>query len=451
MERKVSSLWYSLDRVKSFGGQMWLTTGTQVLMILLGLVTGVLTARLLGPEGRGALAAIQIWPSFFAGVALLGLPEALTYYSAQVPKQAGRALGSAVALGLLLSVPFMGIGYCMLPFLLSAQPVAVIAAARWYLLLLPLTALIGTPYCALRGRGDFFVWNVLRLAPGLGWLVVICLAWTLGPPEPGVMALGYVVMLALISCPVIYIVTRRVAGPFWPDPQQWRPMLHYGLYSTAGSVPQVLNLRLDQMVMAGLLPAHMLGLYVVAVTWSGAVAPLLNALGTVLFPRIAAQPSPEQQRRVFTQGSRAAIFAAGMIAMVVMLFTPCGVTLLFGKNFTPVIPAALVLVLAAAIAGINLVLEEGLRGLGKPEAVPLAECGGLVVTVAALLLLLRPLGIMGAALASVFGYGAVTILLVVQVRRLTGYSLSSFLRPTRQDVYLGWQQSWTLIASVRSK
>jgi Na+-driven multidrug efflux pump len=92
-----------------------------------------------------------------------------------------------------------------------------------------------------------------------------------------------------------------------------------------------------------------------------------------------------------------------------------------------------VLVGAAAVAAINSVLEEGLRGLGRPAFALWAELGGLVVTAVALLTLLVPFGIMGAAVASVLGYSAVACALAVFTRRLTGCSLTTLFWPSRRD------------------
>src|SRR2546427_12260714 len=79
------------------------TAGTNFILAALGLLTGVLVARLLGPRGRGELTAIQTWPSVIATASMLGLPDALVYFSAREPAQVGRRLGSAMLLGLLAS------------------------------------------------------------------------------------------------------------------------------------------------------------------------------------------------------------------------------------------------------------------------------------------------------------------------------------------------------------
>src|SRR5713101_4590346 len=79
---RIKTLWQSTAHASPFGSRILLTAGTNGLSAVLGITTGMLAARLLGPQGRGELAAIQTWPSFIATLAMLGLPEALVYYSA---------------------------------------------------------------------------------------------------------------------------------------------------------------------------------------------------------------------------------------------------------------------------------------------------------------------------------------------------------------------------------
>ena len=437
-------------RASPFGSHVLLTAGTNVVLALLGLLTGIMAARLLGPQGRGELAAIQIWPSAIAVVAMLGLGDALVYFSARDPERSGRYLGSAIALALVSAFPFMLVGYLGIPFLLSAQSSEVIASARWYLILVPIFALVGMPYHPLRGRNDWVTWNALRVTPTLGWLAVLILAWSLGLAQPVFVAASYLVVLATLFFPVIFTVTRRVPGPFRPEVSRWGQMLRYGLPSVASSLPRMLNFRLDQMLMAAFLPAGTLGLYVVAVSWSSAVHPLPNALGAVLFPRVASQQIPEQRTEVFAQGSRLGVSVSATMALALMALTPFGIPLLFGAEFAAAIPAALVLAVAGAVAGVNLILEEGLRGLGHPASVMRAELGGLAVSAASLAILLGPLGIMGAALASLLGYGAVALLLVVAARRLTGHSSVALLRPRFDEIRSGWKQTRALLLG-RSK
>lgn len=448
MKRKNSQMHNELEekqlptrrRMNAYALHTLLTGGTNIALALLGMLTGIIAARLLGPQGRGELAAIQLWPSFIASIAMLGLPEALVYYSAREPKRAGQYLGTAMAIALASSCMAMMIGYFTLPILLSAQGDKLVQAARWYLFLIPVFALVGLPYHPLRGLGLFAVWNSLRIAPGLIWLLVLGLAWVLNLAHPTTLAFMYLTGLALLFFPVSYQVVSTVPRPYRPALHQCSALLSFGLPSVAATLPQLLNMRLDQMLMAALLPVESLGLYVVAVAWGGATQPLLIAIGTVLFPKVASQSNLKQQLNAFTQGIRVGVLSASALAGVLFTLTSWALPFLFGHRFTAAVPTCLVLVIAGAIAGINSIMQEGLRGLGWPISVMWAELGGLVVTGIALVCLLRPLGILGAGFASLLGRSAVMILLVVQVSLRTGLKPDFILKPTTDELRLALQQ-----------
>ena len=55
------------------------TLMTSIAVGCLGALSGVLVARLLGPSGRGELAAVVSWSGFALGIATLGFDDALTY------------------------------------------------------------------------------------------------------------------------------------------------------------------------------------------------------------------------------------------------------------------------------------------------------------------------------------------------------------------------------------
>jgi hypothetical protein len=80
-------------------------------------------------------------------------------------------------------------------------------------------------------------------------------------------------------------------------------------------------------------------------------------------------------------------------------------------------------------------MQEGLRGMGRPYEVLQAEFGGLIVTVLILTATLRPLGIMGAAIASFLGYGTVCLVLLVKTAKATSLSLSTLLCPSVAELH----------------
>ena len=440
----------NIKRVASqlFGSQFLFSTFINLVLALLALVSGSLAARILGVEGRGELAAIQLWPTFLAGFSMLGLSEAIIYYAAKKTDFAGRYLLSAVSLTLLVSIPFMSLGYVLIPLFLSSQSPQVVAASRVYLLTIPLFSLVALPLHTLRGRNDLWVWNWMRLAPSLGWICVLLLIGKSGRTSAEAAAIGYLVMMGLLFVPVSWIVLRRIPGPYRVERQLWRPMLSFGLPSFAKSLPVILNLRLDQLLMAAFLSPDVLGLYVVAVAWASAVAPLLGAVGIVIFPRVAAQPTPEEGKRFLIQGFHLATLIGIGVLIVLLPVTPFALPLIFGQAFAAAVPASLILILAGVVSGINGVLSEGMHGFGKPSVALLSECAGLVVTVVALALLLKPWGMIGASIASFLGYSGTMIAFLMLIRKFTGVGLGNLLLPDRSDFLWVWTWLQSLFAST---
>src|SRR5688500_5226495 len=124
-----------------------------LLVYATAVLTGPLAARLLGPEGRGTLAAIQLWPSALATIAMLGLPDAIVYYGARQPSRAADWLFTAQSIALVSSCVAVVLGYPIISAALRHYDPSVVWAAHVYLLFIPLTVLVGIPGQLTRALG----------------------------------------------------------------------------------------------------------------------------------------------------------------------------------------------------------------------------------------------------------------------------------------------------------
>ena len=444
-----TGLFGTISASHRFRKHVTITVAANGVIAVFGFTSGVLAARLLGPSRRGELAAIQTVSSLLATFATLGLPEAVVLYCARDPRNAGRYVSSALTLGLLLCVPLLVLCYMAMPYLLASQTAQIVTAARWYLLIAIVFIAVGGPHAALRGLSDFVSWNAIRLVPGTVWIAILCFAWITGVSSPSFLALLNLVALTAVASPIVFWVVRsRIKGSYLPDLGTWLPMIRFGMPSALSGVPQTLNLRLDQMLMAALLPARLLGLYAVAVAWSGMMSPLLQAVSSVIFPHIASHTSVDEQSRTLLRIVRLASPLALGLAVGLALVTKWSLPLVFGHSFQASIPSALVLIAAGAVLSVVQLLEEGLRGMGSPMSILWSELGGLIVTAISLLCLLKPMNIMGAAISSLLGYTAVCGLLLFHVSFLTGFSVRSIFVPTLSELHQGWARVRILFGRV---
>jgi O-antigen/teichoic acid export membrane protein len=411
-----------------------LTAGTNLALAALNAASGILLARALGPEGRGEVAAIQLWGFFFATVALLGVPDAVVYLVARRRDRAGVYVTSAAVLNLLASVPIVVLGWFVMPVVLAAQSDETVRLARLFLVFVPLYAVTNQPGQGLRGLSSFTRWNLLRLVPAALWVLVVLAAMLGDQRTVAFVTAGFLLGTAVTFVVACVVAAPQILPPYRVDRQTWRPMLRFGLPLLLASVPQWLNLRLDQMLLAAFVPSRELGLYAVAVAWAGLVAPLVNALGIVLFPRLAGEDDIAARHAVLFRGVRAALVITTVLVVLLLALTPVAIRLAFGPVFVEAVPVAAVLVVATAFLSMNFVLEEGFRGLGRPSEVLRAELAGLAVTAVVLVALLGPLGILGAAVASLVGYAATTAVLGHRLGTLVGPGSFASSVPRGDDV-----------------
>jgi len=406
------------------------TLATNIALAGLAAVTGVLCARLLHPTGEGELAAIQTWPLLLGTLAMLGLDSALVYFISRDPGRGRQFTSTAVFIGLLSSVAIGGIAWFVLPFALRAQPPQVVSAARVFLLIGVIYAVVGIPHGALRGAHSFAAWNLFRIAPGLAWLGILITSWFLGDPNAIPLSRWYLVGILVCGLPFLFVVNQKLQGPLRPDARLVPDLLRFGLPSAVTSIPLTINLQFDQILIIAFLPSRSLGLYVVAVSWSSGVAPLLQAMSTVLFPHVSAERDTERQGHLLATALQSGVLVAVATSILFMLLAPFGLPLVFGSAFAPSIPSALVLVPAGSILAWARIAEAGLQGLGRPTIVMIAEAVAAVVTLAVLPVLLHTNGIFGAALASLIGYSTIAIFTVVVIRRSTHQRIRSLIFPT---------------------
>src|SRR5712691_6974753 len=153
------------------------TFATEGFIVLLGILTGSLVARLLLPEGRGALAAVLFWPQLLAGIGFLSLGEAVTYRIGMLPDRESLIRATSFWLALAMSVVMMAGGYVLMPFLLGEGRAHLWTVAELYLLYVPFNFVTLTLLATDQGRLEFSRFNTLRLLVPIIYLTGILLLW----------------------------------------------------------------------------------------------------------------------------------------------------------------------------------------------------------------------------------------------------------------------------------
>jgi O-antigen/teichoic acid export membrane protein len=112
---------------------------------------------------------------------------------------------------------------------------------------------------------------------------------------------------------------------------------------------------------------------------------------------------------------------------------PLVIALAYGSKFTPAIAPMLILLPGIWFLGMGVVIQGDLSGRGRPGLSSALAGLAAIVTVALDFALIPPLGVNGAALASVAAYSTFGIASLEALHRVTGISIRELIVPTRAD------------------
>jgi O-antigen/teichoic acid export membrane protein len=194
-------------------------------------------------------------------------------------------------------------------------------------------------------------------------------------------------------------------------------MLRFGSKVQVGDISQSANLRLDQALMAGLLPSTQLGLYVVAVSAAALPQALSHAVRIVIAPTIAQEESPAQRAMILEQMFRKYLIVGLTVTILIAGVLPWVIPMVYGAKFSEALWPAELLLLATLLGGAKEVLIGGAQALGNPWLGSRAELVALGITLVLLPFLLLKVGILGAAIATAAAYATHLIIMVHGLKR----------------------------------
>jgi O-antigen/teichoic acid export membrane protein len=406
------------------------------LLALLSLATSALAARLLGPEGRGQLAQAQVVPSLIGSFALIGMSEAIIYHASKETAKPS----AWIATGTLVSLATTATAWLIFVGVVLALPLENRRLMLTYAPMIVLMAAVTVPHSSLRARLKFATWNYLRPVPPLIWLTALCAGFVLDKPDVPFLIAIQLILLAIYAAVQYLVVMRSIPGEYRFEPRFVRPLVGFGLVVLAAQLPQMLAVRIDQIVVTAVLPDEKIGHYFVALGWSAIPTLFLQAISQVIFPRVAGMTSIEAQRNAIGRVSRLSAWLAMGIAVVVVAITPFAVPAIFGPAFREASSLAMILIVAASARGVAGVLQESARGLGRVNLILRSEVLGLVLLALTLWPLTVTFSAFGVAIASLISAVAAMLFILAGLAREVNLPMKSMLALTEDDIVTAWKR-----------
>ena len=395
-------------RLRSLAGGSALIAGARGASLAANAAVSIVAARLLGPEGVGAMAVGLALYSVLMLVGAVGLGVGASWQVGSGTWHPRSALSSTVLAGTMLGVAAGAVG-----------AIAVLAGRESVFEDVPsggvVAVLISVPVALAWSHAANIAVAAQRYVaaaaiPATQALFYVPLVWVLAHSDGAEGALW--ALLASQAAAALGALGwargafREGAPARLVDAAQVRGAIGFGLAAWAGHVLAVAVQRSDLFLLSATNPRDEVGHYAIAVAVTTPLWIMPAGLGSVLLPRMAALGSGTGAERSALEdralGHAALLSAAGaaLIALLVLLLLPA----VYGDDFRASRTPALILIPGTIALGIAFMATASLSGRGRPR--DFLRTWVIVAPVAAVLyaLLVPDHGAVGAATASSAAY-----------------------------------------------
>jgi O-antigen/teichoic acid export membrane protein len=378
------------------------TYGTNLIVSLSSLVNVLVMSRVLGPHGRGEVAFLITVAMMTGQIAGLSIQEANANLGGSDPalrsRLATNSLCLSIACGIVaaglvefltLLVPAVGGPVPTSLFWVALAAVPVVIAKNYFSFLAQAEyAFAVTNLAWLAGPVTSVTFSILLASFGMLTVTTGIATWVAGQ------TLGVIILLAY---------NLRSSGFARPDLGLARQALSFGLKTHLGRLMGLGNYRADQWFVGSISGSKELGLYSVAAAWSDMLFYLPGVITLVQRPdlvRATREDAAKRTARVF----RITLLLAGVLTVVLILIAPVLCSVIFGSAFSGSTNQLRVLALGAlGISALDL-LPNALTAQRMPIRGMWAIAVAFVVTLALDIVLIPPMGGLGAALATALAY-----------------------------------------------
>lgn len=405
---------------------------SKVAIIAFGLARGMITARWLGPETNGIIAALAVYPSLFMTFGSLGISQSATHFIGK-GKFSEQIIKTSIAqIWVFTTVVSVVISFFLIRYFSNSG----------HNLFLVFLAVVPIPFTLFNtyNSGIFLGKNQIGAYNKINWI-------------PTAIAFVFTVLLIVIIPLGIHgAMTAAIAGPLFMfflllfkndfirafkfnfDWTIIRSLLSLGIvYATALLIIN-LNYKADVILLDKLSSPFELGIYAKGVAITEYLWQIPMLLSTIVFARSASAKDGLVFSRKVAQLLRLSIITIGLGSVLLVLMAQYVIQIMYGAEFIKSTEVLQLLMPGVLLLTIFKVLYLDLAGKGKPWVSMKAMVPAVLLNIVLNLFLIPTYGANGSAISSTISYSFAALLFLhfyskevhLPVKEILGYSKSDF-------------------------
>lgn len=343
------------------------TLMTTVAITAIGFITSVITARVLGPEGRGLLSGALMIATLAANVSLFGLANSFIYH-----KGAGRPFNYQLFMAaslVFVAVLSVVLGY----FGLQLTHEARLHDQLWLILCVTgVTAAQGYFYALSQVHDGLHFFNLMRFLLVIGNLILLLVLLLVYD----VMDFKYILITQMLVSAGLTLLGMAWAqkNKVWDgvaataQPATWKDMLGYGISHHGTVVLGLMLVNFDKITLLHMGTIIEYGFYALAFTTSRLIGAVQEAVSTALYSRFAGKDINELSHHVRV-AFRLTFAPMLVMATIGAALSPWLIVWVYGESFASTALPFAVLLFECVISGASWTLAQRFNAGGRPGLV----------------------------------------------------------------------------------
>jgi O-antigen/teichoic acid export membrane protein len=413
---------------------------TNIAVLVINLLTGILINRTIGVIGRGQLMTLQVWPLLITTIFSGGFNAAAVHFSANNSGENKKYFGGVVLISLLVGLLAIVTGGSLAAWKLplSQKELNIVFLA---FLVTPLMVLCELTTGMLNGIGQIGKGNqarLLRVLSTLIGLVILRLTHTMTVSNifwvtylPGMIAL-VPNLIALYKADMLHVGDIRLTLRVW---------LPYAWAGFIVTLLQTAYLRCDQFLMTIYMGDKERGLYGNAVTFSELLQQVPLAISAIIFTSSSFEGQSDRDKlTACARLIRVGLFSNIVFGLMGMILLPHFLYRAYRPEFVGAAPLFNLLLPGAIAMAIGYPIHTFYLGIKRPWVSVIPQIIAVVVTLIGIYYSLKIKSLEAFCLAASAGYIAYCLGMIWYIRRDYGTAATLSLFPSPNMVRSGWSR-----------
>lgn len=392
-------------------GESAVVAGARLVSAGCSLFIAIISARHLGPSGRGeivfVLTVCHLGSEFVSlGANVSGRIRILRQSGVSIEDYLGLVMVLALAQAVLMAVILGGVGSIVLDLSLLTCVLGSLLGVTMFFAYMLVDAAFALRRTLETGLRDLLI--------GVTPVIPLVALYAFGELSVA-LVIGFTTVGYLVGGRYLWTVVRRRIDRVRFSPPAWKTIIRSGLPVLGGTFGQTLAFRADRLVLGLLASSATLGVFSVGAAAAELPRLLLLPVTQIFANRVATGEITMAGVRSLSLrlslGYSAIMLAVGLLGARVVL--P-----LVGEEFSEARDLIAVLALSEALLGVYFVSAAALTGLGRFRRLPAPAIAGAIFLIVADALVVSAHGGQGVAWVRVFGFGIMAVFALISLGKV---------------------------------